>query len=147
MNDRVFEEKGFRISIDKSAIDIDFVHDYLSNQSYWAKGVSREIVERSIRHSLCFAVYQQKKQIGFARVITDFATFAYLADVFIDKNYRKKGLSKWLVQTILKHENLQGLRRIMLVTSDAQSLYAQFGFENEENPDRIMAIKKTYIGA
>lgn len=147
MNERIFEEKGYRISNDTSMIDVGFVYDYLADESYWAKGISREIVERSIQNSLCFGIYHHARQVGFARVVSDFSTFAYLADVFIDKNYRKMGLSKWLVQTILQHKNLQRLRRFMLVTSDAQSLYARFGFNVVENPEQIMAIKKSYIGA
>lgn len=100
---------------------------------------------RSVQSSLCFGVYEQEKQIGFARVITDFATTAYLADVFILESHRKRGLSKWLVESILVHPDLQGFRRWLLITRDAQGLYRQFGFTTAENPERFMEITKPRI--
>ncbi len=126
------------ISDDKGLLDVDYVHDYISNKSYWAKNIPIEIVKKSIDGSICFGVYEKEKQIGFARVISDKATFAYLADVFIDENYRGKGLSKWLMEVIINHNELQGLRRWMLGTLDAHSLYEKFGFKPIEEPNRFM---------
>ena len=130
----------YTISTDKSRLNIDIIHEYLSNESYWAKNVPRAIVEKSIQNSLCFGIYQKMEQIGFARVITDQATFAYLADVFVLTEHRGKGLSKWLMEEIMAHPDLQGLRRFMLATSDAHGLYAQFGFKALDKPERIMSI-------
>ena len=132
-------ENNFIISTDKSKIDIDYVHQFLSN-SYWSPGVLMETVKKAMNGSLCFGVYDTEKQIGYARMITDTATFAYLADVFIDENYRGKGLGKWLVKIILAHPDLQALRRIILATRDAHSLYAQFGFVPFATPERWMAF-------
>ena len=128
----------FFISTDPSKFDIALIHDYLCNESYWAKNIPIDIVKKSIAGALCFAVFQNKQQIGFARVITDHATFGYLADVFIIEKFRGKGLGKWLMQTIIQHPNLQGFRRWMLATRDAQGLYAQFGFKPLDNPERVM---------
>ena len=125
------------ISTDKTKIDLPTVHKFLS-ESYWAEGIPIELVKRSIDHSLCFGVYQDQKLIGFARVITDFATFAYLADVFIVQEERGKGLSKWLMKVILAHRQLQGLRRFTLATRDAHALYAQFGFTSFDKPEHWM---------
>ena len=131
-------ENHFTISTDKSKIDLDYVHEFLSN-SYWSPGVPMDTVKRAMENSLCFAVYDNDRQVGYARMITDTATFAYLADVFIDENYRGKGLGKWLVKSILAHPDLQGLRRIILATRDAHSLYAEFGFVPFTTPERWMA--------
>ena len=128
----------FVISTDKSKLDITVVHNYLCNESYWAKNITIDIVKKSIEGSLCFGLYQLNSQIGFAGVITDHATFGYLADVFIIKDYRGKGLSKLLMKSIMSHPDLQGLRRWMLATRDAHALYAQFGFIALDNPDRFM---------
>jgi N-acetylglutamate synthase-like GNAT family acetyltransferase len=116
------------ISTDKTLLDIDVIHAYLSGESYWAMNIPREVVERSITHSLCFGVYRDHRQIGFARLITDQATFAYLADVFILEDFRGQGLSKWLIHSIHAHPELQGLRRWVLGTKDAHGLYEQFGW-------------------
>ncbi|MDQ3846137.1 MAG: GNAT family N-acetyltransferase [Bacteroidota bacterium] len=129
----------FQITTDKSRIDIPYVHGFLS-QSYWAQHIPLGVVERSIKGSLCFSVWNKDRQIGFARVITDEATFAYLADVFIDKEYRGKGLSKWLVKTIIDYPSLEGLRRFMLATRDAHKLYEKFGFQPLTYADRWMQI-------
>lgn len=133
------------ISADKSLLDTDFVHRFLSEQTYWAKGISAEIVNRSIENSICFGVYLNNKQIGFARTITDQATFAYLADVFILPEHRGRGLSKELVKFILAYPQLQGLRRWVLLTADADGLYKQFGFEKPDNPERYMEIRNPNI--
>lgn len=133
----------YYISTDKQKIDVAAVFDYLSNQSYWAKGIPIAIVKRSIDNSMCFGVYEKSsnKQIGFARMITDHATFAYLADVYILEGHRKKGLSKWLMHFIMNHPELQGLRRIMLATRDAHGLYKQFGFTSSKTPENLMEIR------
>jgi N-acetylglutamate synthase-like GNAT family acetyltransferase len=129
------------ITTDISKIDILFVHDYLANHSYWARGIPLETVCKSIEHSLCFAVLKDDAMIGFARMITDKATFCYLCDVFIIEDQRGKGYSKMLMQTIMAYPELQGLRRYMLATFDAHGLYRQFGFEALSTPERIMEIQ------
>ncbi len=134
-----WSQDEFEISTDPSRIDVAAVHDFLST-SYWAKGIPLEIVRRSIQNSLCFGIYRSKEQIGFARVITDRATFAYLADVFVIEEYRGRGLSKWLMQCILAHPELQGLRRWSLATRDAHGLYRQFGFRELKSPERFMEL-------
>ncbi|WP_295651750.1 GNAT family N-acetyltransferase [uncultured Mucilaginibacter sp.] len=144
MNDEVFIKKGFFISTDNSLLDFDNVYRYLNEDSYWAKGITKEKLLRAIDNSLCFGVYHDKKQIGFARLITDKATFAYLADVFILDAYRSQGLSKWLMQTIMSHPEVQGLRRWVLATADAHGLYKQFGFGPLAKPDRWMDIFTPY---
>ena len=118
----------YLISTDPSLLDVDVIYNYLSGESYWAKNIPRDVVEKSIANSLCFGLYHHNRQIGFARLITDKATFAYLADVFIISEYRGKGLSKWLTQVIHAHPELQGLRRWVLGTQDAHGLYEQFGW-------------------
>jgi N-acetylglutamate synthase-like GNAT family acetyltransferase len=124
----VMEMGRFLISTDRSKLDVDVIHRFLA-RSYWAEGIPRETVVRSIENSLCFGVYDNARQIGFARVISDFATYAYLADVFILEPYRERGLGKELMASIMAHPDLQGLRRWSLGTRDAQGLYAQFGFK------------------
>ncbi len=128
------------IYYDRTQLDRALIHRFLSERSYWAQGVSREIVERAIDHSLCFGIYRSSRQVGFARVVTDFATFAWLADVFIVEEERGRGLSKKLAAGILAHPRLQSLRRFMLGTRDAHGLYAQFGFEPIKYPERFMEI-------
>ena len=132
-----WRKDGFLISTDKSKIDIVAVHGFLT-QSYWAEGIPVDVLRRGIENSLCFAIYHEELLIGFARVITDFATFAYLADVFILPAERGKGLSKWLLTVILDHPQLQGLRRFTLATKDAHGLYARFGFTPFDKPERWM---------
>jgi GNAT superfamily N-acetyltransferase len=127
----------YQMSTDRQRIDIAAVHAFLT-QSYWSPGIPRGVVERAIENSLCFGVYLGAQQVGFARVITDKATFAYLADVFIIESHRGKGLSTWLMEFVTAHEELQGLRRFLLATKDAHALYAKFGFEALGNPSRIM---------
>jgi len=140
MNDETFLKKGFTISTDKALLEFDMIYGYLHNESYWSKGISAEKVRSSIENSMCFGVYKDGKQIGFARVISDKATFAYLCDVFILDEHRGFGLSKWLLQTILAHPNLQGLRRWLLATADAHGLYSQFGFTPITSPESWMGI-------
>ncbi|HZG25164.1 MAG TPA: GNAT family N-acetyltransferase [Chitinophagaceae bacterium] len=135
-----WEKDGFSIDTDKSRLNLPYIHQYLSNSSYWAANVPWDVVERSVKGSLCFGVYHDTLQVGFARVITDFATFGYIADVFIDEAYRGRGLSKWLMEVILAHPELQGFRRLMLATRDAHGLYERFGFTILSFPDRWMQI-------
>ena len=137
----------YSITTERNKMDIDFIHSFLV-RSYWAEGITQEIVARFVNGSLCFGVFRNSppsldsadKQVGFARMVTDEATFAYLADVFIIENHRGKGLSKWLMEVILAHPGLQGLRRIMLATRDGHGLYAQSGFTPLNNPERRMQI-------
>jgi GNAT superfamily N-acetyltransferase len=126
------------ISTDKSRIDVAIVHDFLSNQSYWAKGVPRNVVEQAIAHSVAFAAYDDGHLVAFARVITDHAIFAYLADVFVVPSHRGRGISKQLMKAIRSHPQLQRLRRWSLVTDDAHSLYRQFGFRELASPEKHM---------
>jgi GNAT superfamily N-acetyltransferase len=145
-----WQKDEFTLSTDPSRIDIPYVHAFLSTKSYWAMGVPIGIVSASIEGSLCFGMYTAgaegskgvhgvvERQVGFTRVITDKATFGYLADVFIDEEYRGRGLSKWMMETILGHPELQGFRIWQLSTRDAHGLYEQFGFEVPADPRRIM---------
>lgn len=133
------KSNDIQISTDKSLLDIDLIFNFLSG-SYWAKGRSVSLTKKSIDNSLCFGVYLKNKQIGFARVITDYATFAYLADVFILEEYRGKGFSKKLIATILGFPDLKNIRRWMLATKDAHTLYSAFGFQNLKEPEKFMEI-------
>jgi GNAT superfamily N-acetyltransferase len=138
-------QENFIISTDKSKIDINVVYNYLSKESYWAKNIPMAIVAKSIEGAFCFGVYKKENngieiQVGFARVITDKATFGYLADVFIVEQYRGIGLSKWLMQEIMDHPDLQGFRGWMLGTKDAHTLYERFGFKLLQNSERIMRL-------
>lgn len=136
------EKDGYLISTDPARLDITVIHQYLSEESYWAQNIPKDVVQRSIDHSLCFGLYYKEKQVGFARLVTDRATFAYLADVFILPDHRGKGLSKWLMETIHAHPDVQGLRRWLLGTKDAHGLYAQFGWTPlpEELAARFMQL-------
>ena len=126
------------ISTERARLDVGVIHDYLSNSSYWAAGRSLESVRRSIENSVAFGLYKGERQIGFARVITDYATFAWLADVFVLEEFRGQGLGKWLVEVILAHPQLQGFRRWVLATKDAHELYRRFGFAELKLPERWM---------
>jgi GNAT superfamily N-acetyltransferase len=134
-----FRKGEFLVSTNKNKLDLDTIYGYLS-ESYWAKGISREVVIRSIQNSLCFGIFYGTDQVGFARVITDCATYAYLADVFVLETYRGSGLSKWLMECIVAHPQLQGLRRWTLATRDAHGLYAKFGFKPLSKPDNFMEL-------
>ena len=122
-------------------MDLDAIHAFLS-RSFWAEGISKTIVGKSIKNSLCFGLFHDRAQIGFARVITDRATFAYLCDVYVLEDYRASGLGKWLIETVMAHPDLRGLRRFQLVTRDAHGLYRRFGFKPPRNPVRHMEIFK-----
>jgi len=134
------ERKEFVISTDLARLDVDAVHAYLT-RSYWASGVPKDVVAKSLEGSLCFGLYKGSYQIGLARVITDKATFAYLCDVYVLEDYRGHGLGKWLMSVVQSHPDLQGLRRFVLITQDAHGLYEQFGFSRLKEPDRYMEIK------
>lgn len=131
----------YRVSTDPHRLDLDVIHGFLTARSYWAEGIPRDVVERSIRNSLCFGVYDEDRQVGFARVVTDRATYAYLADVFVLEAYRGRGFSKWLLECVFAHPDLQGLRRWQLSTRDAHSLYARYGFAPPSDPDRLLEIR------
>lgn len=144
---RVFESRRdeFLLSTDPARLDFDVIHGFLTN-CYWAKGIPREIVARSIEHSLCFGIYDsQGVQVGFARVISDFATVAYLGDVFVLESHRGRGLSKWMMECIMQHPALQGLRRWILLTRDAHELYKQFGFVPVKSPERYMELHNSMV--
>ncbi len=129
----------YSISTDKGRLDFAVIYGFLT-MSYWAAGVPMDVVKRSIEHSLAFGVYKGDQQVGFARIITDYATFAYLGDVFILEPFRGRGLSKWLMEVIVGHPELQGLRRWVLLTRDAHGLYRQVGFTELSNPERYMEM-------
>jgi len=145
MNDEYFLNKGYHISTDKSLINFDVVHTYLSKDSYWAQQLPAETLKTAIENSICFGIYKQKQQVGFARVISDKATFAYICDVFVLPEFRGVGLSKWLVQTIITNPELQGLRRWSLATLDAHGLYKQMGFTELSKPGNWMEIYRPEI--
>lgn len=134
--------QGYEISTDRERLDLDVVHPYLSEEAYWSPGVARAVVERAVANSLCFGLYAPDgAQAGFARAVTDRATFAYLGDVFVLAAHRGRGLGVWLVETMLAHPDLQGLRRIELATVDAHGLYARFGFAPLRGVERFLAIE------
>jgi GNAT superfamily N-acetyltransferase len=133
-----FYKENYVISTAKTDLDISLIHKYLSEDSYWAKNIPIEIVQKSTENSLTFGVFDGKNQIGFARIISDYSTFAYLADVFMMPEFRGKGLSKWLLDCINEHPSLQNLRRWMLMTQDAQGLYVQKGWNIAKFPERVM---------
>ena len=133
-----WERGDYLISTDRSRLDVELIHDFLSRTSYWASGRTLEVVQRSIENSLAFGVYKENHQVGFARVVTDYATFAWVADVFVLTEHRGRGLSKWLMEVMLSHRRLQGFRRWVLATKDAHELYARFGFIPMHRPERWM---------
>ena len=142
----LWSQGDYEISTDPARVDISMVHDFLTN-SYWAKGIPLETVRRSIENSITFGIYHSQKQVGFARISSDQATFAYLADVFILPAYRGRGLSRWLMERIIAHPDLQALRRWMLATKDAHGLYAKFGFTPIKTPDSWMEIHRPDVYA
>jgi GNAT superfamily N-acetyltransferase len=136
------------VSTDRSRIDVTAVHAFLS-RSYWSPGIPEDVVRRGIAGAICFGLYHGREQVGFARVITDRATYAYLADVYVLEAHRGRGLAKWMMEVIMSHPSLQRLRRFSLSTRDAHSLYSQFGFELVANPERQMEIMRRdiYLGS
>ena len=140
MTDVTIYKDEFCISTDKTKLDVDSIHAFLSTKAYWCLNIPKDTVQKAIQNSRCFGVYQNEKQIGFARVISDFSTIAYLGDVYILEEYRGNGLSKWLIETIMSDPNLQGLRRWILLTADAHGLYRQFGWTNIGEPEKWMTV-------
>jgi GNAT superfamily N-acetyltransferase len=143
MNDtRVEAERGeYQISTDPARLDLKAVHAFLS-AAYWSPCIPLDVIARAVRGSLCFGLYHLGSQVGFARVVTDGATFAYLCDVFVLEKHQGQGLGKWLMETVMAHPALQGLRRFVLVTRDAHPLYEQFGFRPLARPERFMEIHR-----
>ena len=140
LNYRSYYKDGFCISTDRARLDTCAIHHFLSTQSYWSKNIPFSRVEAAIAHSLNFGLYQKENQIGFARIISDFSTMAYLADVYVLPEFRGRGLSKWLIQSIMDYPELQGLRRWILATKDAHGLYQQFGWKPVADPDRWLEV-------
>jgi GNAT superfamily N-acetyltransferase len=140
---QTWRREGFYISTDKSLLQVSRIHQFLSTQAYWCRGIPRETVAAAIAGSLCFGLHAESDaaQVGFARVVTDCATFAWLCDVYVEHAHRGKGLSKWMVECVLSHRDLQHLRRICLATKDAHSLYQRFGFTATKTPGNWMEIK------
>lgn len=134
-----WQRENFVINTDPALLALDFIHDYLCNQSYWAQGRSREMVAKSIENSLCFGVYAGDQQVGFARVVTDYVTFAWLCDVFIIQAYQGLGLGKWLIECVVAHPELQSAKNILLATRDAHALYRRYGgFDRLPRPEKWM---------
>jgi len=135
----------FLLSTDPARLDLDVIHGFLTN-CYWAKGIPREVVARSIEHALCFGVYDGSgAQVGFARVVSDFATVAYVGDVFVLESHRGRGLGNWMMECIMQHPALQSLRRWILLTRDAHGLYSQFGFTPVKSPERYMELHRADV--
>ncbi len=128
----------YTVSTDRARLDVDLIHRFLSEESYWAPGIPRDVVERALDNSICFGAYRGEEQVAFAPVVTDRATFAYLADVFVLEEHRGRGLSGWLMEAVLSHPELQGLRRWMLATADAHGLYERYGFTALKAPEIFM---------
>lgn len=138
-------QDGFTVSDDPARLDVDAIHDFLSQHSYWAREIPREVVARALANSLCFGLYEGSRQIGLARMITDRATFGYLCDVYVHPEYRGRHLGKWLMQCVMEHPDLSGFRRMHLVTRDAQELYRPFGFTEVSQPECHMEITQPDI--
>ena len=136
MTEREWRRGEYTISTDNQRLDLAIIHDFISNHSYWGRGRRIKTVQRSLDHSLNFGIFKKDQQVGFARVVTDFATFAWIADVFILEEHRGQGLAKWLMKSILSHPELQGFRRWVLATRDAHELYRKFGFQELRRPER-----------
>ncbi|GAB3261822.1 GNAT family N-acetyltransferase [Larkinella harenae] len=133
------QQDNFSISTDPARLQLDVIHDFLTNRSYWATGISRETLQKQIENStLNFGLYDDEKQIGYAQVLTNFTSFAYLGNVFVLEEYRGQGLSKWLMATVMNHPELQVIRRWLLATRDAHGLYKQYGFTELEQPETMM---------
>ncbi len=139
------DNSDIRISTNRADVDLDLVHAFLSKDAYWSKNIPRSTVQKSIENSYCFSAFLGERQIGFARVISDGATFAYLCDVFTLPEFRGRGIGKKLMQTVQAQPELQGLRRWMLMTADAHKLYESYGFSALAKPDRAMEISKPDI--
>jgi GNAT superfamily N-acetyltransferase len=140
-----WRREGYLVSTDPGRLNLGVIHSFLKG-SYWARGVPLEVVERSLENSLCFGLYRGEEQVGFARIVTDRATFAYLADVFVLEGYRGRGLGKWLMEIVLSHPDLRDLRRWMLATADAHGLYRGYGFRELGSPEIFMERKDAQYG-
>jgi GNAT superfamily N-acetyltransferase len=139
-----YHRDGYTISTDKTRLDVSLIHGFLSHSSYWAQGRPLTVVQKSIEHSLCFGVYSDTQQVGFARVVTDYATFAWLCDVFVLESYRGQDLGKWLVECVVAHPELKDLRLFILSTRDAHELYRRYGgFQNLQAPERWLVRRNT----
>ena len=136
---------AFEISTDKSRLDLGMIHGFLAGESYWVPGISRENVEKSVQHSLCFGAYSEGRQVAFARIVTDYVRFAHLLDVFVLKDFRGRGLSKLLMSGVLSHPELRSVVKFTLGTQDAHGLYAQFGFAAPASPERQMELVRTRV--
>ncbi len=134
---------AYTISVDPGRLDVGFVHDYLANSSYWAQGRPLAVTQKALEHSLCFGVYTGAEQVGLAHVVTDYATFAWVCDVFIAEAHRGHGLGKWLIECVVTHPDLRGLKQIILVTRDAHELYRRYGgFDGLPAPEKWMIRRK-----
>lgn len=146
MEIKTWKQQDFTCSTDPSRLQVEKIHKFLSTEAYWCDSIPLSVVQKAIANSLCFGLYNSAgDQIGFARIVSDFATFAWLCDVYIEKDYRGRGLSKWMMECILAHPDLKGLRRICLATKDAHSLYLKYGFEVTKTPGNWMEIKDNEI--
>jgi GNAT superfamily N-acetyltransferase len=145
MKELTIYKDRFSISTDKEKLEVEAIHDFLSTKAYWCLNIPKHKVQTAIQNSLCFGVYEDQKQIGFARVITDFSTIAYLGDVYILEEYRGLGLSKWLMETIMNYPDLQGLRRWILLTGDAHELYRKFGWTEILDASKWMELHNKNI--
>jgi GNAT superfamily N-acetyltransferase len=140
-----WQRGDYEVSDDRARLDLAVVHRFLAGDSYWAAGIPVAIMSRAVAHSLCFGLYRAGHQVGFARVVTDHATFGYLCDVFVESAHRGAGLGKWLVECVLAHPELQGLRRLALMTRDAHDLYTPFGFKPLADATRYLEIHKPNV--
>jgi GNAT superfamily N-acetyltransferase len=138
---RAWSRPPFEISTDPARLDLDVIHHYLSQESYWARNIPRDLVAKAMAYSRCYGIYEGPSQVGFGRLVTDYATFAYVGDIFVLADHRGKGLSKWLVECMLSDPDVQGLRNWTLYTKDAQRLYARYGFQPPADPRSVMTIK------
>lgn len=134
------KRNDYTISTDPSRLDLPWIHNFLASDAYWSRGIPFDVFEKSVANSLCFGLYVKDQQIGFSRVVSDLSTFAYLADVFVAPEHRQRDLGKWLVECILNHPELQGLRRWMLATRDAHGLYRKCGFSPLRHPENLMEM-------
>jgi GNAT superfamily N-acetyltransferase len=140
---REWRRGAYLVSTDKARLDLEMIHGFLKT-SYWAAGIPAQAVRRSVENSLTFGLFRGDEQVGFARVVTDYATFAYLADVFVLESYRGQGLGKWMMEVVFSYPELQDLRRWMLATRDAHGLYRKYGFAEPENPQIFMEMCSAY---
>ncbi|HET8841678.1 MAG TPA: GNAT family N-acetyltransferase [Ktedonobacteraceae bacterium] len=135
--DAIWRQDEYIVSTERKLLDLDVIHRFLT-EAYWSPGIPRSTIEQAIEHSLPFGLYHGTRQVGFARVITDYTTFAYIADVFVIEKYQGRGLSKWMMRCVMEHPDLQGLRRWTLFTRDAHGLYEKVGFQTSKTPERLM---------